>query len=134
MIFKGSPIPGRGRARTLGFSTINLRISGTVKIPEGVYGVKATIHSHEFLAAMHAGPSPTFNDEERTVELHLINIKESDITSFRLDQIEDGEIKVETLIYLREILKFKSREELVEQIKMDVKSILQFNKNPIQEA
>jgi len=131
MIFKGVAVTGRGRARTLGFSTINLKVLGAVAIPDGGYGVKATIHSHDFLAAMHAGASPTFDDTERTVELHLIGIQESDITTYHLDALDAVEIEVEILNYLRTIMKFNSREELVRQIKMDVQNILQFNANPI---
>lgn len=129
MIFKGVAVAGRGRARTLGFSTINLKVHGVVEIPDGVYGVKVTIHSHDFLAAMHAGASPTFDDIERSVELHLIGIQESDIVTYHLDNLDAVEIKVETLNYLRPILKFNSREELVTQIAIDVQDVLKGKKN-----
>jgi riboflavin kinase/FMN adenylyltransferase len=129
MIFKGVAVAGRGRARTLGFSTINLKVLDAVEIPDGVYGVKATIHSHDFLAAMHAGASPTFDDTERTVELHLIGIQESDIATYHLDALDAVEIEVEILNYLRTIMKFNSREELVKQIAIDVHHVLKGKEN-----
>ena len=108
---------GRGRAKKIGFPTINLVFPKNLNLEEGVYGAKVLIGDEQFLAAMHYGSSPTFSDKERTLELFLINVKE-------IGNVFGKKITVEIIKYLRPIRKFKDKEELVKQIKQDVDKII----------
>lgn len=120
MIFKGNHTVGRGRARTLGFPTINLHNINTVTIEEGVYAVHATINHSTYDAAMFVGDSPTFKDSEQSVEIHLIDIDASEIKKRHLDKLIASPILVETIQYIRPVMKFKSRDDLIRAIKNDV--------------
>lgn len=123
MKFTGTHIMGRRRARTLGFPTINLHNINTVKIEDGVYAARVTINENHFIAALFVGESPTFKDKEKSVELYLIGLSEEDIKRFHLDPLISTKISVETVQYIRSVMKFTSREELIKHIEADIKEI-----------
>ena len=114
---------GRKRARTLGFPTINLHNINTVTIDDGVYAARATINNSQFKAAMFVGESPTFKDKEKTVELYLIGLNEEEIKKYPLDSLISTIISIETVCYIRPVIKFSSRNDLIQQIEKDVKEI-----------
>jgi len=122
MRFTGAHILGRGRARTLGFPTINLHNINTT-IEEGVYAAWTTIKGVNFMTAMFVGDSPTFRDKEQSVELNLIGLSEADIKIHHLDKLITHPISVETVRYIRPVVKFNSRNELIRQIGVDVVEI-----------
>jgi len=123
MRFTGTHTMGRKRARTLGFPTINLHNINTVTIDDGVYAARATINNSQFKAAMFVGESPTFKDKEKTVELYLIGVSDMDIKKHHLDSLISTIISVETVRYIRPVIKFNSRNDLIQQIEKDVKEI-----------
>ena len=114
---------GRKRARTLGFPTINLHNINTVTIDDGVYAARATINNSQFKAAMFVGESPTFKDKGKTVELYLIGLNEEEIKKYPLDSLISTIISIETVCYIRPVIKFSSRNDLIRQIEVDVKEI-----------
>jgi len=124
MNFTGSHIIGRGRARTLGFPTINLHNINTIAVEDGVYAARVTINAVRFIAAMFVGESPTFNDKEKTIELHLVGLTEEDIKKYHLDSFITTKISVETIQYLRPVKKFASRKELIQRIKENVDEVI----------
>jgi len=123
MKFTGTHIMGRGRARTLGFPTINLHNINTVIMEDGVYATRVVINDNHFIAAMFVGESPTFKDKEKSVELYLIGLSEENIKKYHLDPLVSTKIAVETTHYLRPVIKFNSKEKLIKQINTDVKQI-----------
>lgn len=123
MKFTGMHIMGRGRARTLGFPTINLHDINTVIMEDGVYATWATINNNRFMAALFVGESPTFKDKEKSVELYLIGLSETDIQKYHLDPLISTQISVETVQYIRPVIKFESRRELIKHIQDDVTQI-----------
>jgi riboflavin kinase/FMN adenylyltransferase len=123
MKFTGLYTTGRGRARTLGFPTINLHEINTLNTEDGVYAAWVTINDIRFKAALFVGESPTFKDKEKSVELYLIGLTEDDVKKYHLDQLTTTKIFVETIEYLRPVIKFHSREELIQHIKKDVEDI-----------
>ncbi|PIV71254.1 hypothetical protein COW57_00535 [Candidatus Roizmanbacteria bacterium CG17_big_fil_post_rev_8_21_14_2_50_39_7] len=123
MRFTGTHTMGRKRARTLGFPTINLHNINTVTIDDGVYAARATINNSQFKAAMFVGESPTFKDKEKTVELYLIGLNEEEIKKYPLDSLISTIISIETVCYIRPVIKFSSRNDLIRQIEVDVKEI-----------
>jgi len=124
MKFTGTHILGRGRARTLGYPTINLHNIDTVAIEDGVYAARATINNGQFMVAMFVGESPTFKDKEKSAELYLIGLSEGDVKKYCLTPLIKTRILVETVQYVRPVLKFASREDLIRQIEADVKEII----------
>lgn len=113
MIFTGMPTKGRGRGKTLGFPTINLRNLSEENIKEGVYAARITIRGKEYISAMHCGAATTFDETEETVELFLLDTPEIAISN-------SERILVETIAYLRPVIKFASKEDLIRQIGEDV--------------
>lgn len=123
MKFAGNHTTGHGRAKTLGFSTINLHKITTMAMENGVYAAWATIADRRYKAALFIGESPTFKDKEKSIEVHLIGLDEDETHTFFLDPKKETKISVETVEYLRPVLKFASREKLIVQIKKDVRNI-----------
>lgn len=113
MKFKSHQIKGKGRGKLLGFPTINLKIPENFNIDEGIYAVKVRFGGKEFPGAMHLGPIPTFNENEKTLEIFLIDANDKSIPA-------SGVFEFETVKYLRPVLSFPNQEELVKQIKKDV--------------
>lgn len=113
MRFKSSQVKGKGRGKSLGFPTINLEIPENLDTMEGIYAVKVWIEKKIFIGAMHFGPIPTFKETGRTLEIFLIDTKDSDIPMTEI-------FEVETVQYLRPVLNFPSQEDLSKQIAQDV--------------
>ncbi len=112
----GVVIEGAKRGRTLGFPTANLGLKEDNKlIPKnGVYVVKVFINKSVHFGIANIGLRPTFNHVlEPITEVYI----------FDFNQYIYGEaIKVEFIKKLRDEKKFSSKEELVENIEVDVKS------------
>lgn len=122
MQFKSRQIKGKGRGKLLGFPTINLEIPAKLTIEEGIYAAKVKIAKKEYLGAMHFGPVPTFNENEKSLEVFLIGLK-NHLESPTVIPPRAGSIFVKTLKKIREIRDFESPEELSAQIKKDVEEI-----------
>ncbi len=108
----GLVIKGMGRGKNLGFPTANIKINDEYKlIPRnGVYIVKSLIDSIIYFGMMNIGENPTFNDKNKSIEIHF----------FELDyNIYDKKIKINILNRIRDEKKFKSPEFLMEQLKID---------------
>ena len=109
--FISHQIKGRGRARTIGFPTINLDYPENFDLKTGIYGVWIYVNEKKYLGAMQYGDSPTFNDQTKNLEVYLIGLNKEIV-------IENQSIK-----YLRSVIKFNSKKELIAQIKKDVEKI-----------
>ena len=108
----GFVIKGMGRGKNLGFPTANIKINDEYKlIPRnGVYIVKSLIDSIIYFGMMNIGENPTFDDKNKSIEIHF----------FELDyNIYDKKIKINILNRIRNEKKFKSPEFLMEQLKID---------------
>ena len=110
--FRGPVVHGMGRGRELGFPTANIRPPGGDKLlpASGIYAVRATLQSETFDGLLHLGPRPTFAGSPPSVELYLLDF-EGDIY---------GElVRIEFLTRLRDVLPFRSAEELIRQMRAD---------------
>lgn len=123
MKFESAHIKGKGRGKLMRFPTINLKIPANFELEDGIYAVKVNIEDKIFSGALHYGPVPTFNEEGKSLEVYLIEVTNDDLISYGLENLNEKIIKVEIIKYLREIIKFNSKEELIKQIKEDVKEI-----------
>jgi riboflavin kinase/FMN adenylyltransferase len=110
---EGSVMRGHGRGAQIGIRTANLSYDKDRLIPKkGVYLTKTTYDNKTYKSVTNIGHNPTFGLETLSIETHLLGF----------DKMIYGEgINVEFIKKLRDEKKFLSVEELVEQIKNDVK-------------
>jgi riboflavin kinase/FMN adenylyltransferase len=108
---EGEVVPGHGRGRGLGFATANLKIEPKLLPPEGVYAATASWDVIERPAVVNIGTNPTFADVELTIEAHILDFAR-DLYARRL--------RLSFYQRLRGEVKFKSADELREQIGQDV--------------
>jgi riboflavin kinase/FMN adenylyltransferase len=69
---EGLVIPGAQRGRELGTPTANLKCDGQLVPADGVYAGRCVIDGRRWPAAVSIGTNPTFGENPRTVEAHLI--------------------------------------------------------------
>lgn len=69
---EGVVVRGSARGRGLGFPTANLGEIPTLIPGDGVYAGWTKTAGGRFLAAVHIGPNATFGEQERKVEVHLL--------------------------------------------------------------
>lgn len=110
----GRVIPGAARGREIGFPTANLGGIEVLLPGEGVYAGWTAHDGQAVPSAIHIGPNPTFGDDQRKVEVHLIDRK--------VDLYEDY-LQVELVSRIRGIARFSSQDELVAQIQQDIRDI-----------
>jgi len=74
----GSVIPGTATGRKLGFPTINIQPGEPEKLvpADGVYIVLVDIDDRRYPAVLNIGHRPTFNGDRRTIEAHILDLKE----------------------------------------------------------
>ncbi|MFO0845975.1 MAG: bifunctional riboflavin kinase/FAD synthetase [Gemmataceae bacterium] len=102
---------GQRRGRTIGFPTANLERVATVVPGEGVYAVRAEApNGARHAGAANVGPNPTFGEEARKIEVHLIGFE---------GDLYGQPLAVEFLARLRDTRRFSGAAELVAQLKMD---------------
>jgi riboflavin kinase / FMN adenylyltransferase len=102
---------GMHRGRTIGFPTANLEKVPTVLPIEGVYVADAIVGGKKVRAAVNLGANPTFGEGERKFEVHLLDF-EGDLYGQTL--------AVTFLERLRDVRPFASKDELLNQLKIDV--------------
>lgn len=127
MKFESTHIKGKGRGKPMGFPTINLKIPDNFKLKDGIYAAKVSIENKIFSGALHYGPTPTFNEEKKSLEVFLLGSSNNE-----LENLEGKIIKVEIIKYLRPVIKFESKEELIKQIEEDVINIKKMTNDKIQ--
>ncbi len=114
----GMVVTGAKRGRTIGFPTANLGDVQTVLPGNGVYAVRATVDSVTHPGAANIGPNPTFGEDSRKIEVHLIGFA---------GDVYGKEMQVEFVARLRETQPFAGVDELIKQLNRDIaaaKSIL----------
>ncbi len=118
MIFTSRQIKGKGRGKLMGFPTINVEIPVNFNEEEGIYAVLVWINEKTYKGAMHFGPVPTFNELSRSLEIFVIDAKDTD-----LKLSKNMVISFELVEKIRDIISFSSQEELTNQIQKDVEEI-----------
>lgn len=113
---RGIVTHGAGRGTKIGFPTANLEGIDTILPAEGVYAGVGLLVGRDgptgvWPAAINVGPNPTFGDNHAKVEAHLIGCK---------DAVYGRPFEVDFLERLRDIRRFGSADELVEQVRKDV--------------
>ena len=102
---------GQKRGATLGFPTANLHQIATLVPGNGVYAVRAIHAEKVWPAAANVGPNPTFGENARKVEVHLIGFS---------GELYDRSLTVEFVKKIRDTKPFGSVQELITQIGNDI--------------
>jgi riboflavin kinase/FMN adenylyltransferase len=108
---RGTVGTGQRRGQALGFPTANLERLETLCPHDGVYAVRALVQERSWPAAAHIGPNPTFGEDARKVEVHLIGFE---------GDLYGQDLAIDFVERLRDIRSFADRAELIAQIKQDV--------------
>jgi riboflavin kinase/FMN adenylyltransferase len=109
---RGTVVRGQDRGgRLLGYPTANLKLSDELCPKGGVYAVTVEYQGITYDGAANIGYSPTFDNGEFSVEVHILDFHED---------IYDQPIHVNFVQRLRGERKFAGPEALAAQIKLDV--------------
>ena len=110
-LISGKIIRGHGIGKTLGFPTINLAVPPGKLLPrEGVYSVNARFDHTLYPGMLYIGGRLTFDDTAISVEVNLFEFK---------GEIDADHAVLELTDYIRSPQKFRSKEELIENMKND---------------
>lgn len=110
-VLEGQVVEGHHRGAQLGVPTANLCCIDQLIPADGVYAGRCTIDGKTYSAAVSIGKAPTFGDEQRQVEAHLI-----DFTG----DLYGRTMQLELLDWIRDQMRFPGIEKLKEQIARDV--------------
>lgn len=116
----GKVMPGVQEGRKLGFPTANIEVTAEKLIPaSGVYAVTARLEGSAALkpAMMNIGTRPTFGENEQTLEVHILDFE---------DNIYGKELLVSFDRRLRGERKFRSAEDLADQLRKDAEEVRHF--------
>jgi riboflavin kinase / FMN adenylyltransferase len=109
----GKVVAGHSRGKRLGFPTANLSLERDFCVPpEGVYAGKAILGTRKYMCAINIGTNPTFHDNEVALEVFLIDFE---------GNIYGEALEIEFHHRLREEIAFDGEEQLVQQMKKDVR-------------
>jgi riboflavin kinase/FMN adenylyltransferase len=108
---RGEVIKGHQRGRTIGIPTANLRVTDQLVPPDGVYAGRGTVGSKSYAAAVSIGTMPTFGENQRQVEAHLVHFG---------GDLYGRTLEVELTDWIREQLKFTSIDALKSQMRRDI--------------
>ena len=105
----------RGIGGSIGFPTVNVNVGTDFLTPKNaVYAGETDIDQKTFSCVINFGARPTFNDDNKVLEAHIIGFS-GDLYGKRV------RIKFDRL--LREIVKFSSVNELKIQLTKDIKRV-----------
>lgn len=108
----GKVVKGAGRGKSLKFPTANIEPESQDKLipTDGVYAVYAFIEKRKYKGMMNIGVRPTFDSNQHTLEVHILNFSET---------IYNKKIKVEFVERIRAEKQFDSSDELSKQLEQD---------------
>ena len=108
----GLVVNGNKIGRTLNLPTANLKVNEEfANIKPGVYVVRIKIEEDIYFGFANLGHNPSFNQSKNMIfETHIFDFN---------DDLYNKEIDVELLDYIREEVKFTSKEDFLSQIEKD---------------
>ena len=111
----GKVISGRGDGSKIGLPTANISFAEEkYKIKPGVYGGYVYIDGVKYKTVINYGVAPTFNFDKTVLEAYVIGYN---------GDLYGKDITLYFTCYLRDIVKFSSKDELVSQIKKDINGL-----------
>jgi len=112
---EGKVIEGARRGRELGVPTANLRCDDQLIPADGVYAGRCSLSGKAFAAAVSIGTNPTFGENPRTVEAHLIGFD---------GNLYDQVLRLELIDWQREQRVYPDSESLKTQIARDIQETI----------
>lgn len=111
---QGITIKGVGRGKTLGIPTANIQTPAEITPKMGVYSTWVEYKGKLYASVTNVGHAPTFSEKKpHSIEAHIFDFKKNLYgESFILHFVDR----------IRAIKKFSSSQELVKQIKADIKT------------
>ena len=108
----GKVVHGNQVGRTINFPTANFSINSSfAKLHPGVYVVRVSIDDKKYLGIANLGTNPSFNKVDNMVfETHIFDFSQD---------IYDKIIDVELIDFIRDEIKFSSKEAFLKQILKD---------------
>jgi riboflavin kinase / FMN adenylyltransferase len=107
----GSVEKGFSRGKQMGIPTANLRCEDQLIPADGVYAGRCTLSGKTYPAAISIGTNPTFGENTRQIESHLIGFE---------GDLYDKTLTVELVDWLREQRTYSGVEPLMTQIHKDI--------------
>ena len=115
---EGSVIHGKKNGMSMGIRTANLEIGKEMILPKkGVYVTDTKINHTMYKSVTNVGMNPTFQGATLSVETHVLD--------FDCD-LYNQDIEVYFIKRLRDEIFFNSTQELIEQIKIDIQTRLEY--------
>ena len=109
---RGRVVTGRDRGgKLLGIPTANINLHDELCPKTGIYAVTVECRSKKYNGVANIGYSPTFDDHEFTVEVHIFDFD---------NDIYGEKIRVNFIERIRDEKKFSNIAELIDQIKRDI--------------
>jgi riboflavin kinase/FMN adenylyltransferase len=112
----GKVVHGAGRGHDLGAPTANLEVGEQLVPADGVYAGRCEVDGHLYPAAISVGTNPTFGENPRTIEPHLIGFN-GDLYGRTLD--------LEVTDWLRDQETYPTTDLLIAQIQRDIAATIQ---------
>lgn len=111
---RGTVVPGRDRGgKLLGFPTANLKLDDELCPKAGIYAVTVETQGRLLQGVANIGYSPTFDDRQFTVEVHILDFREV---------IYGQRLRVNFIKRIRDEKKFSSLAALKDQIAEDAQT------------
>jgi len=109
----GHVVSGAHRGTRLGFPTANIQVNPSQALPpDGVYATWSYIDGQTYPSMTNIGKRPTFDNNERTVEVFVLDYQ---------SDLYGREMSIDLIDRVRDEKKFNTAEELQEQIAADIK-------------
>jgi riboflavin kinase/FMN adenylyltransferase len=109
---RGKVVTGRDRGgKVLGIPTANINLYDELCPKTGIYAVTVECEGKQHRGVANIGYSPTFEDHEFTVEVHIFDFSAN---------IYGKQIRVNFIKRIRDEIKFSNISELIDQIKIDI--------------
>ena len=109
---RGKVVTGRDRGgKLLGIPTANINLHDELCPKTGIYAVTVECEDIQYRGVANIGYSPTFEDHEFTVEVHILDFNEN---------IYGKKIRVNFIKRIRDEIKFETIDALIDQIKNDI--------------
>jgi len=113
----GTVIDGEKRGRKIGFPTANLHVDKNKCIPKfGVYKSHVIIDKKKLNSITYIGRKPSFDGNHPSIETHILNNFNQNIYNKKVFLFLEQ--------FLRDEQKFNNQDDLINQIKSDIKSCI----------
>ena len=111
---------GLGLGKKLGFPTVNLEFTAEkFTLPSGVYFTAVKIKDSLYASITNLGVCPTFDEREIHAETFIFDFDED---------IYDKEIRLYFIEFIRDEIRFSSKNDLIMQINIDINKALELAK------